>query len=334
MVKRVFYQIMILIVLLVLVSPCFAIRVAVIGDIHYGATDRQVTVDKPFRQIGSTASTRCRQFLNTAKRYQPDAYVFLGDLVDGVTAADPAAQITIFKADVAACGLTTIANTKFFFVSGNHEGFAWGSYDTGPHDFFTEIGTAHHGMGPAWWFGAANKTAWFKDVGGFRLMGLATSLDPTAGGNFEDAAYGSGATNQQEWMNTNLNTVLPVIVFSHAHLTTASGVAYAYDSDETGNAKARTEIEANGNVIAVFSGHYHKGLKWKTRNMVHVVNGIPYYGLRGSLLGDHLADFTSNTFYIFDIRTTGAVKCREFQMIKNRFGRYRYSIGIIEENRR
>lgn len=308
------------------------LRIAYSTDYHYTEeANAEVGLDSPWFRIYSTASSRTREFFRLTKPFNPDIYLFDGDLINS-GAADPPAQMTQFKADVDAEGIDLSNNG--YFLCGNHDYVAYGN---DVDEFFsgsTGIGTNYRAAGAGWWPNAmTNQCAWYDDVGGFRLIGLATAIN--AGGNFDDEAYGSAiGDNQRDWLNEGggpLDTSNPIVVFSHAHLTVTTGRAFAYNNEDDGTILTglRADFTTAG-VKAVICGHYHKGLIEVTGANYEIINNVRYYGLRGSVIGRHLTDI-SNFFYVIDIDSTlGVTVVRYFRYTVSTRGRTDpYNIGKL-----
>lgn len=96
---------------------------------------------------------------------------------------------------------------------------------------------------------------------------------------YDDPSTGT----HKDWLREQLNTSLPVVIFSHAHLwqdSSKTAISSAFDiSDwDTGAPDGIQYIlEDAGNVKAVFGGHWHDG----NRNME--LNGIKYFSMKGSI---------------------------------------------------
>lgn len=311
-------------------------KLAVITDPHYSDTATPgggQSMDLPFKRVLSSASARVREFFAVTKRYNPDKYLFLGDLLD-IGYTDEAAVAAIHKADVVASGVNYGDSGDILYICGDVD-VAF----LAPQGFYREasIITLQPSLTSGnWWYGSGElqRCAWFTDAGGFRIVGLAF----TSATAFDDSKWGSAlGDNQLDWLGEAggpLDTVNPVIMLSHSHLTTALSGIYpnAYMNNATLVAAIQTLLEAQGNVKAVLTGHYHKGTKVVQGSMVDIVNGIPYYGLRGSVLGRHTEDYTSNAFYLFDIDATKGVQ-RITQFVRDQFGRIRTSIGTFSSDK-
>ncbi len=98
------------------------------------------------------------------------------------------------------------------------------------------------------------------------------------------------------WLeNIALSSSLPKVIFIHSHI---AGYDYGAASDYVGLANRaiiRGLLEADGNVQAVFQGHWHNN------NVYELRNGIHYFGLRGSVLGTSLDDGDCNAYYIVSL---------------------------------
>jgi hypothetical protein len=104
------------------------------------------------------------------------------------------------------------------------------------------------------------------------------------------------------WLIADLAaTTLPIIAFTHFHLDDTRGASSSYYPDFA----AIQDIFEAYNVQAVIAGHQHQ-VPYKS-DFVNVINGIPYYHLRGNCSGpmDGSTPDTDNgedaAFYIFEI---------------------------------
>lgn len=323
-------------------------RLAIIGGIHEGLTARNGVPDAPFYRIGPTAERRLIQFLRVCKRYKPNAWSLLGDNIHSV-ADDPDIRVTAIKDTLLSEGLSTVFNVDGFWIAGNHE---FGNYDnhlgspadhgTILHDFWADVSLAYHGVtGTHFWPDSTEKAGWWEDHDGFRLVGLATG---ESAANWDDGSFGCDAGNNQlDWLRSSagadptdgpLDTTNPIIIFAHPWLTStyvgAESTAVSQVTDAN-LALVRAEFESppnTGNVITVFSVHHHEGgVAYPERGIAEIINGIPYFGLEGSIKGRHAYDDASNHFYIFDFETDGKISYKKFGVAD--MGRERSSVGII-----
>ena len=309
------------------------LRAAIISDIHYNFEDADAIKDKggvPSEpRIYSTAQKRLEQFAVATKRYNPDLYFNLGDILD-LNDSDYLNTIETYKTDLDAYFADP---SKFIHIPGNHDVSLYGTDSI--TDFTTTLASNTYNVQRAniWSDVKSNRVAYTYDItvgsDTFRIIALCwADID---GVSFDDEAHGSASgSDQLDWLtNTALNTANPCIVLAHGHLTTSvtATYAYAYLNNAAMVATIQGVLEAAGNVIAVISVHFHRGTEWHELglNREVVVNGIPYYHLMCSVLGRNLSDKTANHFYIFDFSTTGVERVTEFKKLP--FDRARGSFG-------
>jgi hypothetical protein len=101
-----------------------------------------------------------------------------------------------------------------------------------------------------------------KDIGGVRVITLDTNEDDS------DGAAGRVSQAQLDWLEKQLETELPVIVFSHhSPVLTPNGKKFRMNLYQP--EQLMSVLEKNGNVVAMFSGH-------RNVNYMTEVNGISY----------------------------------------------------------
>lgn len=98
------------------------------------------------------------------------------------------------------------------------------------------------------------------DINGFRVITLDTN--PMINGRYE--TLGHVSAEEMIWLEEQLNTSLPVLLFSHQ-----SPAAEPIRVDMTNGAELRATLEKHPNVVAFFSGH-------NPINMQKEINGINY----------------------------------------------------------
>jgi predicted phosphodiesterase len=97
---------------------------------------------------------------------------------------------------------------------------------------------------------------------------------------------------QLAWLERTLaSSREPAVLFIHQQLD-GEGAYYVKNA-----AAVRSILEAPGNVLAVFQGHRHEGA-------YSVINGIPYYTLKGVIEG---IGPDANAYAIVDVRDDGSV---------------------------
>jgi hypothetical protein len=119
------------------------------------------------------------------------------------------------------------------------------------------------------------------EMNGIRIITLDTNKISSEGDEY--GVTGRVSEEELSWLEDELNTNLPVIVFSHHSPIETNGRANIYEDDEL-----RSILEKYGNVVAVFSGH--SPVNYSTE-----VNGINYViinNLVGSTAKGSFADIT------------------------------------------
>jgi predicted phosphodiesterase len=118
----------------------------------------------------------------------------------------------------------------------------------------------------------------------------------TDGSDYDRGNFDWGDANidaaQLAWLERTLTSSRePAVVFIHQQLD-GEGAYYVKNA-----AAVRRLLEAQGNVLAVFQGHRHEGA-------YSVINGIPYYTLKGVIEGSGL---DANAYAIVEVREDGTV---------------------------
>lgn len=312
-----------------------SLDLGIVTDLHYnleGVAKYNVGLNE--WRIFFTSGRRQLQVIADFNRYNVDRAINLGDVSD--------TGDSNFAASVAAHNMNitnnlTAASGKIDHIAGNHDYDNYGS--------IAAFGTALTSVNAARsnpWPTAKGKAVYTADVNGFRLIFLAWCI-VSGGTDFDDQAHGSDPGNDQlTWLtdvaldctnDTGLSAGAPIIIFAHAHLTTAFGGVYAYNNNAamvaTIQAVLEAKVAADGNFITVISGHVHKTLKPVIGSLYDEVNGIRYYGLGGSADGRGPRDNTSNKYYIIRFTTTGIERILEFD--SGGLGRPRSSFNRIPQ---
>ncbi len=121
--------------------------------------------------------------------------------------------------------------------------------------------------------------------------------EPGSGYNWADANIPAEEIN---WLKADLSaTKLPVIVLGHQYLNPAEQVDPLFDPAHSvkNAAEVRSLLEKNGQVLAVFAGHYHDG-------GYQQVNGIDYIGLQANAAYGNDANY-HNQYATVDVRADG-----------------------------
>jgi len=116
------------------------------------------------------------------------------------------------------------------------------------------------------------------------------------GSDYDRGNFDWGDSNidaaQLAWLERTLaSSPEPVVVFVHQQLDGA-GAYYVKNAPAV-----RRVLETPGNVLAVFQGHRHEGA-------YSVINGIPYYTLKGVIEG---SGPDANAYAIVEVRDDGSV---------------------------
>ena len=104
------------------------------------------------------------------------------------------------------------------------------------------------------------------DINGVRIITIDTN--GTSSGEGEYGVIGRISEEELSWLEEELNTELPIVVFSHhAPIQTPDGERWRTNLFDANI--IRGVLEKNGNIIAVFSGHH--AINYQTE-----INGINY----------------------------------------------------------
>jgi len=121
-------------------------------------------------------------------------------------------------------------------------------------------------------------------------------------GNFDWGDANIDAT-QLGWLEQTLAASRePVVAFVHQQLD-GEGAYYVQNA-----AEIRRTLEASGKVLAVFQGHRHEG-------GFSVVNGIPYYTLKGTIEGSGPAN---NSYAVVSVLESRSVLVTGFRRVESR----------------
>lgn len=207
-------------------------------------TDEHITTTS-YKQLDDFITT-----INNQKDFpSPNFIVSTGDNINGNTSD----ELNLFKSKM------DTLNVTYYPISGDHDGVG------------TEVGSD---QGHFWYntFGP-DRFSYSWTIGNFLM--LAVDYDTPYGG------YGSdiNSTAHQTWIQNTLNANpgKKVILFYHQPLLSMrdAGDAQNYFNDST---STRSLLEANGNVIAQFSGHTHiNGNKYL--NGIYYIDTNSLYGL-------------------------------------------------------
>lgn len=105
------------------------------------------------------------------------------------------------------------------------------------------------------------------DIGGVRIITLDTNHRDSSKGKYKTT--GRVSDEELDWLEDQLETELPVIVFSH-HSPIQTPEGKKWRTNIISAFQVRNVLEKYGNVVAVFSGHH-------AINYSEEVNGITYF---------------------------------------------------------
>lgn len=248
-----------------------SVRIGLVADAHYA--ERPPAIGRWYRE----SLPRMIRAVEALDREGVAIGVQLGDLIDGVDAADDERNLATMVEILGGFG------TQWLHVLGNHD-LDWLS----KRAFLDVCGQAES-------FCAMNHA-------GVRLIVL------DACHRRDGVAYGAGPFEwtdteippaQLDWLRGELaSTSGRCIVFVHQRLDAAAGDPYGVHS----RIAIRRILEESGKVAAVVQGHYHRG--------AHVViNGIPYITLPAMVEGE-----TQNSYGILEVNpATGAVRLQGYE---------------------
>lgn len=221
----------------------------------------------------STAGARLTAFCNAMQaRGDVDFCIQMGDFVDGSANNTILERIVQVVTDSNWTGL-------WYNMLGNHEQGIWGL------DFSDYESRINNSLYDDPYVQNSADMGYSFDVEGIHFVVM-----------FATGLTGPGSpdwTAQDAWLIANLAaTSLPVVILIHADPSGNLGDLSGYTTDH--DDELRTIFENSGKVQAVISGHYH----WAGFDIV--INNIPYYHLRGSVLSDTSED-SHNAYYLFEI---------------------------------
>jgi hypothetical protein len=265
------------------------VKFGAIADVHNGCVVGPITGTwSGEKRWFSNAPIRMADFAQAMQAQgNIDFCVDLGDIVDFYSSSDHNGELT---------EITNVLENNWsgemHYLIGNHEFAIWW---TGWAHYEAEISQSPPGMNDYWdrgtLAGYPTSASYSFDKQGIHFVVLSHI-------SYSDYA------SQRTWLNQNLAaTSLPIVVFSHCHLHNGSNNPFARRSDWQ-------EIQAileSYNVLATLQGHMHTIPEGA--DFLYVISGIPYFNLRGSLLGppDGSPPTPSdNAYYIFEIEPNAA----------------------------
>jgi len=234
------------------------IRFGIITDIHH--TNKADTAKRKY----SCAYTKLQRFIYQMEAEQVDFIIELGDLVDTLECGKEATENLAEVEQV-----FTSFPGPVYHVTGNHE------FDDLPRDLFlNSIKNSGIPQGQTYY-------SWNSNGVHFIVLDASYTIDPPHK-PFDMARPEGPFRNWQDayipaaeiaWLENDLQeNQLPVIIFTHQTL-------HNKDTEEhniKNSSVIRKMLEEDGKVMAVFSGHYHKG-------DYAAINGIHYLVLKGNV---------------------------------------------------
>ncbi|WP_312795536.1 metallophosphoesterase [Tianweitania sp.] len=242
-------------------------RFAFATDIHYADQDTSGT--RPYRQslAKMTDAVATWNSLDPA----PSFVMINGDITDqGVSAAQSQTDFAAIDAVV-----RTFAG-RVYYNQGNHE-----FYKLTPAQM-----TALTGMPAQGYFGF--------NAFGVRFLVLNSTYrsvadgDQFSAGNF-DYTKAFINTSQLRWLEDELTTAMPVVIFCHNRIDGAASTTY----DVENGSDVRSVIwKSRSNILGVVTGHEHK-------NTIVSQDGTTFYGMMAMVEGEKSAG--KNAFSHFDV---------------------------------
>ena len=232
-----------------------------IADLHYG--DFEIYTGLNNVRVPN-AHDRFYSFAAETNKKDPDFVIQLGDIVDQ-SSVDYLEGVRDYVRDV-----NSLSDHLIYYVIGNHFNQNVNpGFNTINEEFFgLMLQTCPNNIENIWSFRGDYPWAYTFDIG-----------DKFRGVNFYRpyALWGSDVMPVW-WVNEVTDVNMPVIIFTHDRM-----------SDEM------LDVVSNiPNVVATFKGHDHDGT-------YEVYNGLPIFGLRGSVMGEDENDYTSNAYYLVEV---------------------------------
>jgi len=265
------------------------VRFGAIADVHNGHADfnLKIGVWPGERRWFSNAPERMTAFAETMEaRGDVDFCVDLGDMVDRIASYEPSVELTEITD-----ALENNWSGEIHYLIGNHEYKRWSG---GWASYKAVIPQDPPDMNDYW---SVGKPADFPTT-------ISYSFDKQEVhfvmlGHVESCLYEA----QRTWFNNNLAaTSLPIVVFSHVHLHDSAGYLAT-----RGDWQEIQAILESYNVQAVLQGHVHTIPE--VTDFLYIKSGIPYFNLRGSLLGPPDGSYptpSDNAYYVFEIEPNAA----------------------------
>jgi hypothetical protein len=230
----------------------------------------------------STAEARITAAFDLAESKGLNLIVCPGDLIEGfaVGGGDSEARLQ---------GIVNIIDAHSYIIGGGAWYNALGNHETAAFSLDLTVygGVINNSSYTNAYTSGSVDRAFSFDKDGIHYIVLDTN-------NAGSLGEGNDDTN---WLIADLAaSKLPKILFSHKHL---SEIYFSCGSDYVNITNAsgiRSILEADGNVQAVFSGHYHTA-----SYSPQIINDIWYVGLRGSVLSTSTDD-TTNAYYHVKVR--------------------------------
>lgn len=296
-------------------------RFGVITDMHFGDTADGAGIslgDGGGERIYSTAAKRLTEFRKETAKRNVDFRMNFGDAVDGNDSDYVTTFGDVSSGFVADFGEYSSDGIETWHVKGNHE-----DANMTVSEWKSAVAPAHN-LNPTSvdnpWISAKNLSAYTFETGGIRFV----VVNSEAGVDWDNDP---GGADHLTWLEDSLSQAIPNIVFVHQHIyydgewgSLSESLSNAIQSVLT----THNATYANGQILAVIQGHRHTGYLQRSGQPL-IVSGIPHYAMRCSVLGRNISDYTANSFYIFDVSTTGIIG-RHYSL--PHFGRARHTFGL------
>lgn len=233
----------------------------VIADIHYGNF-------VPYTWSGSkrqpNGHDRFYSFVSQSNNSEPDFVIQLGDIADQYS-IDYLGGIREYAQDV-----NSLSDDLIYYIVGNHFKYQYDSDNSISTDYFSLMTqTCPANLENIWTLPgdtAGHPWSYTFNIGAdFRGVNIYCPSN-------------SLVLTPQSWISQAIDVNEPVIVFTHAKPTNST----------------LDILSASPNIVALIRGHNHEG-------SYEEYNGLPIFGLKGSVWTPAFDNFTSNAYYKIDV---------------------------------
>lgn len=253
------------------------LRFGIVTDVHYA------DIPDNGSRTYSRSLVKLQAFVDTMNLLKPDFVIELGDFKDMDKPPIPAKTlIYLDRAERTFAGF----NGPRYHVAGNHD------MDCISKSKFLSV-IENTGIEPG-------ESYYSFDIQGFHCVVLDACYD-SAGADYNSGHYKWEDANipaqELQWLRKDLKkSRLPSLVFIH-HRLDGSGAYFVKHA-----AVVRRILERDGNVKAVFQGHYHEGY-------FQCINNIPYYTLKSLVDGNSPKGYN---FALIEVSNDGVIDVRGF----------------------